>query len=216
MTPFRSLLTTLLLSFFITTTVTASGVWSNNIVFSPSDISTNEAFDVTASGWFGYANTITAYTVSVASNNITIDLFAPFFEIGLTVMTPWQVTAHIPPLGAGNYLVRVVMHGNNEPTHIEESVRIRIPTTNINDTVLWRPRIASIKVGSSQTTNQTSAVNLTFAGNTTSEYIVQSSTDLLTWTNEVVSLQSTNSTRSTSLPLIDRKRFYRIIEYTSP
>ncbi len=221
MTPFRPLLTILLLSFFITTSVIAqTGSWPGNIVFSPSNVHANEAFDITASGWFGYANSVSSYQTAITGGNITIDVFARNFEIGLTVMTPWQVTAHVPPLGTGNYLVRVVMHGNNELTHIEQTASISISgTTNsipgaTNSTCPLK--ITSLKFNSTQTTNQTPALSLTFDGNTTSKYIVQSSTDLLNWTNEVVSLQPTNSTYSTPLPLIDRKRFYRVIEDASP
>lgn len=221
MTPFRPLLITLLLSLFITTNVIAQvGGWSNNIVFSPSNVRANEAFDITASGWFRYWNSVSSHQTTISGGNITIDIFAPNFGIGLTVMTPWQVTAHIPPLGAGNYLVHIVMHGNNEFTHIEQTASISISgTTNSipGATNSIRPlKISSLGFNSAQTTNQTPSLNLTFDGNTTSKYIVQSSTDLLNWTNEIVSLQLTNSTHSAPLPLIDRKRFYRVIENTSP
>lgn len=214
MIPFRALLTTLLLSFFISTNAVAqTGSYPGNIGFSPSNVHANEAFDITASGWFACANSVSSYQTTITGGNITIDIFAPNFGIGMTVMTPWQVTANIPPLEAGNYSIAVVMHGNNEPTHTEQTASISISGT----TNSIRPlKITSLKFNSAQITNPTPSLSLTFDGNTISKYIVQSSTNLLTWTNEVVSLQLTNSTHSTPLPLIDSKRFYRIVEDTNP
>jgi hypothetical protein len=202
MTPFRSLLTTLLLSLFITTNVIAAST-PGDIVF-PARIHANEAFKIIVSGFFSSGNSVTNHQITISGTNITIDVFAKNSGIILPMPSSWQVTANIPPLEEGDYSVAVVMHGNYEPTHLEQTE---------NFSVLWcRPKITSLTFTPAQTTDQTPEINLTFTGNETSFYIVQSSTNLLDWTDEVIGLEPTDSTYSTSLPLIDSMRFYRIIE----
>lgn len=200
MTPFRSLLTILLLSFCITTNVIAAST-PGDIVF-PARIYTNEAFKITVSGFFSSGNSVTNHQITISGTNITIDVFAKNPVIILPMPVSWQVTANIPPLEEGDYSAAVVMHGNYEPTHLEQ-------TENFSVMSGCRHKITSLTF---QTTDQTPEVNLTFTGNETSFYIVQSSTNLLDWTDEVMLFELTNSTHSTSLPVIDSMRFYRIIE----
>lgn len=208
MTILRPLLITLLLSLFITTNAIAYTSTPGDIVFSPARIHANEAFNIIVSGSFPTANSVTNHQITVAGTNITINVFARNFTIGLPFPGSWKVTANIPPLEEGDYSVAVVMNGNNEPTHLEQTK---------NFSILWcRPKITALTFAPAQTTNQAPELSLTFTGNETSFYIVQSSTNLLNWTDEVIGPEPTDSTYSTSLPLTDSMRFYRIIEPLPP
>jgi hypothetical protein len=202
MTNLRPLATTLILSFSALTSASA------DIIILPSRPGTNEAFDITVTGGFLYDNSVTGQAVSVTTTNINIDMYAPTPNIIMWVPTLWNVTNHIPPLAAGDYLITAVLHGGiGHDDGYTQTAYIRITRS---------PFIDSVAVDSSQPTYPPPMMNLTFKGSTSSAYSIQSSIDLLTWTNEYDSLHMTNVPHTITFPMIGTSRYYRAVQDANP